>query len=376
MKIHEYQAKEIFSRFDIPIPKGEVTSSPDEARQIAVRYEKPVMVKAQVHVGGRGKAGGIKYCADPDEAYFASEEILGMEIKGLPVKKVLVTDALDIVNEAYVGVVLDRVSKKPVIMVSPAGGIDIEEVARETPEKILKFEVDPIMGLRAFEATRLAMFVYEDFKLVRQYSVIIRELYRLFIQCDASLAEINPLIVTKDGQLIALDAKINLDDSGLFRHADLEAMRDPDAEEPEEADARKADLSYVKLDGNIGCCVNGAGLAMATMDLVKHFGGTPANFLDIGGSSSPEKVIVAMKIILSDPNVKVILFNIFGGITRCDDVANGIVEAVGRMKPGIPIVVRLTGTNEDLARKILKGVGLEATSSMEDAVKMALEKAA
>ncbi len=376
MKIHEYQAKEIFSRFDIPIPKGEVTSSPDEARQIAVRYERPVMVKAQVHVGGRGKAGGIKYCADPDEAYFASEEILGMEIKGLPVKKVLVTDALDIVNEAYVGVVLDRVSKKPVIMVSPAGGIDIEEVARETPEKILKFEVDPIMGLRAFEATRLAMFVYEDFKLVRQCSVIIRELYRLFIKSDASLAEINPLIVTKDGQLIALDAKINLDDSGLFRHADLEAMRDPDAEEPEEADARKADLSYVKLDGNIGCCVNGAGLAMATMDLVKHFGGTPANFLDIGGSSSPEKVIVAMKIILSDPNVKVILFNIFGGITRCDDVANGIVEAMERMKPGIPIVVRLTGTNEDLARKILKEVGLEATSSMEDAVKMALEKAA
>jgi succinyl-CoA synthetase beta subunit len=376
MKIHEYQAKEIFSNFDIPIPKGEVASSPDEARQIAVRYERPVMVKAQVHVGGRGKAGGIKYCADPDEAYFASEEILGMEIKGLPVKKVLVTDALDIVNEAYVGVVLDRVSKKPVIMVSPAGGIDIEEVARETPEKILKFEADPIMGLRAFEATRLAMFVYEDFKLVRQCSVIISKLYDLFIRCDASLAEINPLIVAKDGQLIALDAKINLDDSGLFRHPDLEALRDPDAEEPEEADARKADLSYVKLDGNIGCCVNGAGLAMATMDLVKHFGGMPANFLDIGGSSSPEKVIVAMRIILSDPNVKVILFNIFGGITRCDDVANGIVEAVRHMKPRVPIVVRLTGTNEDLARKILKGVGLEATSSMEDAVKMALQKAA
>ena len=376
MKIHEYQAKEIFSRFDIPIPKGEVTSSPDEARQIAVRYERPVMVKAQVHVGGRGKAGGIKYCADPDEAYFAAEEILGMEIKGLPVKKILVTDALDIVNEAYVGVVLDRVSKKPVIMVSPAGGIDIEEVARETPEKIMKFEADPIMGLRGFEATRLAMFVYNDFKLVRQCSVIIRELYDLFIRCDASLAEINPLIVTKDGQLIALDAKINLDDSGLYRHADLEAMRDPDTEEPEEADARKADLSYVKLDGNIGCCVNGAGLAMATMDLVKHFGGTPANFLDIGGSSSPEKVIVAMKIILGDPNVKVILFNIFGGITRCDDVANGIVEAIGHLKPRVPIVVRLTGTNEDLARRILKGVGLEATSSMEDAVKMALQKAA
>ena len=376
MRIHEYQAKEIFSRFDIPIPKGEVTSSPDETRQIAVRYEKPVMVKAQVHVGGRGKAGGIKYCADPDEAYFAAEEILGMEIKGLPVKKVLVTDALDIVNEAYAGVVLDRVSKKPVIMVSPAGGIDIEEVARETPEKILKFEVDPILGLRGFEATGLAMFVYDDFKLARQCAGIIRKLFKVFIDNDASLAEINPLIVTKEAQLIALDAKINLDDNGLYRHVDLEAMRDPDAEEPEEADARKADLSYVKLDGDIGCCVNGAGLAMATMDLVKHLGGTAANFLDIGGSSSPEKVIAAMKIILGDPNVKVILFNIFGGITRCDDVARGIVEAVGHLKPGVPIVVRLTGTNEDKARKILKEIGLEATSSMEDAVKMALEKAA
>ncbi len=376
MKIHEYQAKEIFSSFDIPIPKGEVTSSPDEARQIAVRYEKPVMVKAQVHVGGRGKAGGIKYCADPDEAYFAAEEILGMEIKGLPVKKILVTDALDIVNEAYVGVVLDRVSKKPVIMVSPAGGIDIEEVAREMPEKIMKFEVDPIMGLRGFEATRLAMFVYDDFKLARQCAAIIRKLFRVFIDNDTSLAEINPLIVTKDSQLIALDAKINLDDNGLYRHAGLEAMRDSDAEETEEADARKADLSYVKLDGDIGCCVNGAGLAMATMDLVKHLGGTPANFLDIGGSSSPEKVIAAMKIILGDPNVKVVLFNIFGGITRCDDVARGIVEAVGQLKPGVPIVVRLTGTNEDKARKILKEVGMEASSSMEEAVKIALEKAA
>lgn len=376
MKIHEYQAKEIFSSFEIPIPKGEVTSSPDEARQIAVRFEKPVMVKAQVHVGGRGKAGGIKYCADPDEAFFAAEEILGMEIKGLPVKKILVTDALDIVNEAYVGVVLDRVSKKPVIMVSPAGGIDIEQVAKETPEKIMKFGADPIMGLRGFEATGLAMFVYDDFKLARQCAAIVKKLFRVFMDNDASLAEINPLIVTKDSQLIALDAKMNLDDNGLYRHAGLEEMRDPDAEEPEEADARKADLSYVKLDGDIGCCVNGAGLAMATMDLVKHLGGTPANFLDIGGSSSPEKVIAAMKIILGDPNVKVILFNIFGGITRCDDVANGIVEAVGQLKPKIPIVVRLTGTNEDKARKILKEVGMEASSSMEEAVKIALEKAA
>ena len=376
MKIHEYQAKEIFAGFGIPIPKGEVTSSPEEARQIAVRYEKAVMAKAQVHVGGRGKAGGIKYCAEPDDAYFAAEEILKMEIKGLPVKKILVAEALDIASEAYVGIILDRVSKKPVIMVSAAGGIDIEEVAAKTPEKIMKFGVDPILGLRAFEAIKLAMFVYRDFKQARQAAVIIQKLYDVFMKSDASLVEINPLIVTKDGELIALDAKINLDDNGLYRHPELEAMRDPEAEEADEADARKADLSYVKLDGSIGCCVNGAGLAMATMDLVKHFGGEPANFLDIGGSSSPEKVIAAIKIILGDPNVKVILFNIFGGITRCDDVANGIIQAVEKLKPQVPIVVRLTGTNEDEARKILKGVGMEASSSMEEAVKMALEKAA
>jgi len=376
MKIHEYQAKEIFAGFGIPVPKGEVTSSPEEARQIAIRFGKAVMAKAQVHVGGRGKAGGIKYCAEPDDAYFAAEEILRMEIKGLPVRKILVTDALDIKSEAYVGIILDRVSKKPVVMVSPAGGIDIEEVAGKTPERIMKSEIDPVMGLRYFEAIKLAMFVYGDFKLARQCAEIVMKLYKVFMECDSSLVEINPLIVTADGELIALDAKINLDDNGLYRHPDLEAMRDPDAEEPEEADARKADLSYVKLDGNIGCCVNGAGLAMATMDLVKHFGGRPANFLDIGGSSSPEKVIAAIKIILGDPHVKVILFNIFGGITRCDDVANGIVEAVQKLNPKVPIVVRLTGTNEDEARKILKGVGLEASTSMEEAVKRALEKAA
>lgn len=375
MKIHEYQAKEIFAKFQIPIPKGEVTSSPDEARQIAVRYERPVMVKAQVHVGGRGKAGGIKYCKDPDETYFAAEEVLGMNIKGLAVKKVLVTDAVDIVNEAYVGVVLDRISKKPVIMVSPAGGIDIEEVARSTPEKIMKFGVDPIMGLRAFEAFKLAMFVYRDSKLVRQAADIIGKLFNVFMECDASLAEINPLIVTRDGQLLALDAKIVLDDNALFRHPELEALRDYDSEDPDEMTAKKADLSFVKLDGTIGCCVNGAGLAMATMDLVKHFGGEPANFLDIGGSSSPEKVIAAMKIITGDPKVKIILFNIFGGITRCDDVANGIVKAVEMLKPRVPIVVRLTGTNEARAREILQSVGMQATSSMEEVVKMALQKA-
>ena len=234
MKIHEYQAKDIFAKFGMPIPKGEVTSSPEEARKIAVRYEKAVMVKAQVHVGGRGKAGGIKYCAEPDDAYFAAEEVLRMEIKGLPVKKVLIAEALDIEHEAYVGIVLDRATKKAVFMVSPAGGIDIEEVAAKTPEKIMKFGVDPILGLRNFEAMALAKFVYDDIKLVRQCASILLKLYRAYMHSDASLAEINPLIVTKQGELIALDAKVNLDDNALFRHSDLEAMRDLDAEDPEE----------------------------------------------------------------------------------------------------------------------------------------------
>ena len=374
MKIHEYQAKEIFGKFGLPIPKGEVVTSPEEARNLAVRYEKPVMVKAQVHVGGRGKAGGIKYCKEPDDAFFAAQEVLGMDIKGLIVKKILVTEAVDIKHEAYVGVILDRSTKKNVIMVSPAGGIDIEQVAAETPEKIMKYAVDPIMGLRPFEALKLARFVYSDIKIARQAASMIRKLYSAFVHSDASLAEINPLVLDGSGNLIALDAKINLDDNGLFKHPDYESFRDLDEEDPAEVEAKRNDLSYVKLDGNIGCCVNGAGLAMATMDLVKYFGGNPANFLDIGGSSSPEKVIAALRIILDDPNVGVILFNIFGGITRCDDVANGIVAAIEKLNPRVPIVVRLTGTNEDRAKVILQNLNLPATNSMDEVVKMAIKE--
>lgn len=374
MKIHEYQAKEIFGKFGLPIPKGEVVTAPEAAREIAVRYEKPVMIKAQVHVGGRGKAGGIKYCAEPDDAFFAAQEVLGMDIKGLIVKKVLVTEAIDIKHEAYIGVILDRATKKNVIMVSPEGGIDIEQVAAETPEKIMKYAVDPIMSLRPYEALQLARFVYPDIKIARKAVGIIRKLYNAFVHSDASLAEINPLVLDGNNELIALDAKINLDDNGLFKHPDYENFRDLDAEDPAEMEAKRNDLSYVKLDGNIGCCVNGAGLAMATMDLVKHFGGNPANFLDIGGSSSPEKVIAALRIILDDPNVGVILFNIFGGITRCDDVANGIVAAVEKLKPRVPIVVRLTGTNEDLAKKILQNMNFPATNSMDEVVKMAIKE--
>jgi succinyl-CoA synthetase beta subunit len=375
MKIHEYQAKEIFGKFGLPIPKGEVVTTPEAARELAVRYEKPVMVKAQVHVGGRGKAGGIKYCKDPDDAFFAAQEVLGMEIKGLIVKKILVTEAIDIKHEAYIGVILDRASKKNVIMVSAAGGVDIEQVAAETPEKIMKYQVDPIMGLRSFEALKLARFVYPDIKIARKAVGMIKKLYSAFLHSDASLAEINPLVIDGEDNLVALDAKINLDDNGLFKHPDYESYRDLDAEDPSEMEAKRNDLSYVKLDGNIGCCVNGAGLAMATMDLVKYFGGNPANFLDIGGSSSPDKVIAALRIILDDPNVSVILFNIFGGITRCDDVANGIVAAIEKLNPRVPIVVRLTGTNEEEAQVILEKLNLPATNSMDEVVKMAIKEA-
>jgi succinyl-CoA synthetase beta subunit len=373
MKIHEYQAKQIFAKYDIPLPQGDMATTPEEAKSIAEKIGKPVMIKAQVHVGGRGKAGGIKKADNPDQALEMASQILGMEIKGLVVKKVLVTECKEIASEAYLGVIVDRRSKKPVIMVSAAGGIDIEEVAKETPEKIFKLEIDPLLGLQPFQARNLAYLLYPDRKIANQTAPVILKLYQAFRENDCSLAEINPFITTKEGEVWALDAKINIDDSGLERHPEIEAMRDLDAEEKAEIEAREKGLSFVKLDGNIGCIVNGAGLAMATMDLVKKFGAEPANFLDIGGSSNPEKVVNAMNIILKDHNVKAILFNIFGGITRCDDVANGIVYAVKQLKPKVPIVVRLTGTNEDKARKILEEIHLTATSSMEDVVKRAIE---
>jgi len=374
MKIHEYQAKEIFKKYGIPIQPGEVATTPDEAKVIAEKIGKPVMIKAQVLVGGRGKAGGIKYAENPDKAFEFAKDILGMEIKGILVKKVLVTEAAEIASEAYIGVIVDRRSKKPVIMVSAAGGIDIEEVARQTPEKIFKLEVDPLLGLHPFQARQLGSKIYSDFKISSKTADVVMKLYKVFWENDCSLAEINPFITTPSGEVWALDAKINIDDSGLDRHPELEKLRDLDSEEKSEIEAREKGLSFVKLNGKVGCIVNGAGLAMATMDLVKHFGAEPANFLDIGGSSSPEKVLSAMRIILRDKNVKAILFNIFGGITRCDDVANGIVAAVKELKPLVPIVVRLTGTNEDKARKILEEINLTATSSMVEVVRKAIEK--
>jgi succinyl-CoA synthetase beta subunit len=375
MKIHEYQAKEIFAKFGIPVPLGKVAFSPDEVKQIAQEVGKPVMVKAQVHVGGRGKAGGIKFARNPEEAFTFAKNILALEIKGLAVKKVLVTEAKDIASESYVGIIVDRKSKKPVIMVSSAGGIDIEEVAKATPEKIFKLEIDPVMGMHSFQARNLAARLYSDPKQVSQASGIISKLYQVFWEKDCSLVEINPLVTTKEGELWAVDAKINIDDNGLERHPELEQLRDVDAEEKAEVEAREKGLSFVKLDGNIGCIVNGAGLAMGTMDLVKHFGGEPANFLDIGGSSNPDKVVLAMNIIFRNPKIRAILFNIFGGITRCDDVAQGIVYAVKQLRPSVPIVIRLTGTNEDKAREILKEANLTAVSSMEEAVRKVVETA-
>lgn len=375
MKIHEYQAKQIFAEAGIPVPFGQVASEPAEAVRIAEEINRPVMVKSQVHVGGRGKAGGIKFAENVEAVNILAHSILGMDIKGLTVKKVLITAAEDIISESYVGIILDRVTRRPVIMVSSAGGIDIEEVAQKTPEKIFKLAVDPVIGLKPYQARNLALKLFRDIKQVRAAADIIMKLYDIFWSCDASLVEINPLIGNTDAKVIALDAKINIDDNALYRQKNIAAMRDLDAEVPEEIEAREADLSFIKLEGNIGCMVNGAGLAMATMDLVKRYGGEPANFLDIGGSSNPDKVVTAMRIILSDPNVRAILINIFGGITRCDDVANGIVAAFKELNPTVPIVVRLTGTNAEAAQRILRSVKLPSADTLDKVVKKAIELA-
>lgn len=372
VNIHEYQAKEIFRKYGIPIPPGEVAATPEEAESIARRFGTTVVVKAQVHAGGRGKAGGVKLAKTPAEAREIAAKILQLRIKGLPVQKVLVTPAADIASEAYVGIIVDRASKKPVFMASPAGGIDIEEVAAKTPEKILRHPIDPRYGLRTYEAMQLAFFLYSDIRQVRAAAKILQQLYTAFSENGGSLAEINPLVTTPAGEVVALDAKMVIDDNELERRPDIAALRDESAEDASEVEARKASLTFIKLDGNVGCVVNGAGLAMATMDLVKYYGGEPANFLDIGGSSNPEKVVAALRIITREPNVKAILFNIFGGITRTDDVANGIVTAISQNPLKIPLVIRLTGTNEEIAVKILEQHGMSAMTDMDEAVKKAV----
>jgi succinyl-CoA synthetase beta subunit len=375
MNLHEYQAREILKQQGVPVPDGAVASTPDEVAAITKQLGTRVVIKAQVHAGGRGKAGGVKLAATPEEARAHAQKILGMEIKGLKVHKVLVAPAEDIASEAYVGVIVDRQTKRAVYMVSREGGIDIEEVAAKNPEAIHRLAVDPRYGLLPFEAYQLATRLYDDINQQRACAKILLQLWNAFVATGASLAEINPLITTPDGKVKALDAKFNIDDNELFRHTEIESLRDTSAEPPAETQAREAGLTFIKLDGDIGAVVNGAGLAMATMDLIKFYGGEPANFLDIGGSSNPEKVVNALKIITSDPNVEVILFNIFGGITRCDDVANGIVEATKRIEIKVPLVIRLTGTNDKQAIQILEKAGFSATTSMDEVVQKAVELA-
>lgn len=375
MKIHEYQAKELFRREGVPVPQGEVVETPADARAVAERYGKPVVVKSQVLVGGRGKAGGVKLAKDPEETEMHAKSILGMSIKGLKVTKLLITEAVDIATEIYVGVVMDRASQRPVVIASAAGGVDIEEVARENPEAIHRLQIDPLYGIMPFQSRSLAQKLHDDQAVVKQIAPVIEKLYAAFDRADASLAEINPLVVTPAGEVVAIDAKVNVDDSALYRQKEIESMRDLSAEDPGETESRSADLSFVKLDGNVGCVVNGAGLAMATMDLIQTYGGEPANFLDIGGSSNPEKVVTALNIIMRDANVKSIFINIFGGITRCDDVAKGLVTAFKQFDKTPPVVVRLTGTNEAEGREILGEMKLTSAVTMDDGIKKAVELA-
>jgi succinyl-CoA synthetase beta subunit len=375
LNIHEYQAKRLFAGYGIPIPAGDVAFAPEEAQRIAQDVGAPVVVKAQVLVGGRGKAGGIKLAQSPADAAALAGEILGMDIKGLTVEKVLIDEAADIRDELYLGVVLDRSNKRVVLMGSSEGGVDIEEVAASTPEKIVRVTVEPLLGLRDFQARELAYGMGLDGNLVRSFTAIAHGLYRAFVDNDASLAEINPLVVTGDGELLAVDGKVNIDDSALFRHPDLNAMRDPAAEDEAERIAREGGLSYVDLDGQIGCMVNGAGLAMATMDIVKLYGGEPANFLDIGGGARAETVSTALRIILRDPKVEAILFNIFGGITRGDEVAHGILETLDDIHTDVPMVVRLVGTRAAEGRRILSEADMIVAESLTDAAEKAVAAA-
>ena len=374
MNLHEYQAKELFARHGLPVLPGQVAATPEEARDIAASLGGTVVIKAQVLVGGRGKAGGVQLAHDPEQAFEKARDILALTIKGLQVRKVLVAQAAEIARELYLSIVLDRAAKLPLIMLSAEGGVDIEEVARQSPEKIVRRHIG-LEGLRTYQARALFQPLLPDPRQVAQASDILLRLWNVFRDGDCSLAEINPLAITPAGKVLALDAKVILDDNAEFRHREWETWRDPGDETPGARLAREFGLSYVKLEGDIGCVVNGAGLAMATMDLVKHYGGEPANFLDIGGSSNPEKVTAALKIITGDSHVRAILFNIFGGITRCDDVARGIVQSLESAPLPVPLVIRLTGTNEEQARKILSEKGLAATTSMDEGVRAVIAKA-
>src|SRR5512143_629492 len=375
MKLHEYQSKQIFAKYGITIPKGRVATTAAEAKTIAEELGGRVVVKSQVLVGGRGKAGGVKLAKDPEEAEQLATHILGMEIKGLPVRKVLVDEATSIDFEIYFSITNDCAARKPVMIASAAGGMEIEEVAAKTPEKIVKVHIDPLLGLREYQARDVAASIDLPRQYWKDFGVIANGLWKAYSENDATLAEINPLVITKDKRIMALDGKVIIDDNALFRHSDLAEMRDVDAEAPSETEARKYGLTFIKLEGNIGCMVNGAGLAMTTMDIVKLFGGEPANFLDIGGGAGADKVAAAMRIILADPSVKAVLLNIFGGITRCDEVARGILAAMAEIKPKVPMVTRLVGTNAEEGRRLLADAKMITAETLVDAAKKSVAAA-
>ena len=375
MKIHEYQAKEIFSKYGIPVERHTLcrTAAGVVAAFRTIGTDK-VVIKAQVLTGGRGKAGGVKVVDNMEDAYQEAKNILGMSIKGFPVNQVLVSEAIDIAAEYYVGFTIDRNTRSVVLMMSASGGMDIEEVARRTPEKIIRYSIVPFIGLPDYLARHFAFSLFPQMEQAGRMAVILQELYKVFIENDASLVEVNPLALTAKGMLIAIDAKIVFDDNALYRHPGIQALSDPTEEEKVEANAKDKGFSYVHMDGNIGCMVNGAGLAMATMDMIKLHGGNPANFLDIGGSSNPLKVVEAMKLLLQDEKVKVVLINIFGGITRCDDVAMGLIQAFDMIKSDIPVIVRLTGTNENIGRELLRNHSrFQIATTMKEAALMALK---
>ncbi|MFD1038001.1 ADP-forming succinate--CoA ligase subunit beta [Virgibacillus byunsanensis] len=371
MNIHEYQGKEILRSYGVNVPNGHVAYTVDEAVEVAQKLDSPVkVVKAQIHAGGRGKAGGVKIAKNLDEVRTYANEILGKTLvthqtgpEGKEVKRLLIEEGCDIQKEYYVGLVMDRATSRVVMMASEEGGTEIEEVAEATPEKIFKEVIDPVVGLSGYQARRLAFNINIPHELMGKAVKFMTSLYSAFVEKDCSIAEINPLVTTGDGQVLALDAKLNFDDNALFRQKDVQELRDLDEEDEKEIEASKYDLSYISLDGNIGCMVNGAGLAMSTMDIIKHYGGDPANFLDVGGGATAEKVTEAFKIILSDPNVKGIFVNIFGGIMKCDVIAEGVVEATKQVGLELPLVVRLEGTNVELGKKILDESGLNITSA-------------
>lgn len=367
MKIHEYQAKDILSRYGVRIQKGKVCCTPEEARNVAEELGGRVVVKAQVHVGGRGKAGGIKLADDPKQAEDRAAEILGMNIKGITVRKALVVEAVDVEAEFYLGITLDRSARRSTAIVSSAGGIDIEQVAEETPEKIAKINIDPFVGLQSYSARRLMFDAGVPRDVAPRAAAFLTALYKAYSDSDAMLAEINPLALTPEGELVALDAKMEIDDSALFRHPEFTGMAEEEEGDPLEAEARRRGIQYVKLDGYIGVIGNGAGLVMATLDEVKRAGGSAADFLDIGGGAKSDLVKDSVELILSDARVKGLLLNVFGGITRCDEVAEGLLEALSGAKPSVPIVVRLTGTEAEAGRRLLSDAGLFTCETMQEA---------